>query len=116
VADVDPGAPLCVSFRLTLAEYRAAVRALSLALWPFRAFVVFTILAAIGALGSAAVGYEALAIGLFVVAVVYAALLAWVLIIRSAQTFNRCRICGTSRRIAFPTAKFPGLSGVVAQR
>jgi hypothetical protein len=89
VADVDPGAPLCVSFRLTLAEYRAAVRRLSLALWPFRVVVGFTILAAIGALGSVVVGYESLAIGLFVVALAYAALLAWVLIIRAAQNFNR---------------------------
>jgi hypothetical protein len=56
MTEPDPGAPLCVTFRITPADYRSGVRLLSLALWPVKAIVVITVLAFIGGVGSALLG------------------------------------------------------------
>ncbi len=74
---------------MTPADYSSGVRRLSWALLPIRVFVVVTALAAIGGVGAALLAYGPLAIGLFVVAVAYAAILAWMLFIKPGQVYQR---------------------------
>jgi len=89
VAEADPVAPLCVTFRLTSAEYQAGVRRLTLTLWPIRLFIVVAIVAAIAALVGALLPYTILAIVGLLVFAVYAFMLAFLLGIRPAQSFRR---------------------------
>ena len=55
-------APLCVTFRMTIDDYRAGVRRLAWALWPIRLIVVVTIAAAIAGLTGALLPNRILAI------------------------------------------------------
>ena len=82
-------APLCVTFRMTLDDYRAGVRRLSWALWPIRLIVLVTIAAAIAGLTGAVLSNPILAIVGSVVFVIYALLLASILYVRPGQAFRR---------------------------
>jgi len=82
-------APLCVTFRMTLDDYRAGVRRLSWALWPIRLIVLVTIAAAIAGLTGALLDNPILAIVGLVVFVIYALLLASILYIRPGQAFRQ---------------------------
>ena len=82
-------APLCVTFRMTLDDYRAGVRRLSWALWPIRLIVLVTMAAAIAGLTGAVLSNPILAIVGSVVFVIYALLLASILYIRPGQAFRR---------------------------
>jgi len=89
VAEPDPAAPLCVTFRITLDEYRAGVLRLARSLWPIRLIVLVAIVAAIAGLTGALIHYTILAITCLLVVVIYALLLAFILVIRPGQAFRR---------------------------
>jgi hypothetical protein len=89
VAEADPTAPLCVTFRLTSADYQAGVRRLALTLWPIRLFIVVAVVAAVAALAGALLPYTILAIVGLLVFVVYAFMLSFILVIRPGQSFRR---------------------------
>ena len=89
MAGADPTAPLCVTFRLTSADYQAGVRRLALTLWPIRLFIVVAIVAAIATLTGVLVPYTILTIVGLLVFVVYAFMLAFTLVIRPGQSFRR---------------------------
>jgi len=56
---------------------------------PFKVLVLVTVLAAVGGVGSALLGYGFLALVLLLVAVAYAAMLAWILFSRPGQHYQR---------------------------
>ncbi len=89
MTEPDSVAPLCVTFRITLGEYRSGVRGITWALLPVKIFVVVTALAFIGGVGSAVLAYWFLAIVLIVVSLAYAAMLTWVLFIRARRQYHR---------------------------
>src|SRR5438876_11006417 len=89
MAEVDPAGPLCVTFRMTIDDYRAGVRRLAWALWPIRLIVLVTIAAAIAGLTGALLSNRILAIVGSVVFVIYALLLASILYIRPGQALRR---------------------------
>jgi hypothetical protein len=89
MAESDPAAPLCVTFRITLADYRSGVRRLTWALLPVKAIFVVALLTFMGGVASALLAYQFLAIVLLAVSVIYAAMLAWVLFIRAGQVYHR---------------------------
>ena len=89
MAQPDPTAPLCVTFRLTATDYRSGVFRLSWGLWPFKVFVGAAFVGVIGGVVAALLTYWPLAIGLLLVGLGYAATLAWVLFIRPGQQYHR---------------------------
>ncbi len=89
MAEAEPAAPLCVTFRMTIDDYRSGVRRLSWALWPIRLIVLVTIAAAIAGLTGALLPNPILAIVGLVVFVIYALLLASILYIRPGQAFRQ---------------------------
>jgi len=62
---------------------------LALALWPFRLIVLVAIIAAIAGLAGAVVRYPILAIVGVLVFLIYALMLAFILVVRPAQSFRR---------------------------
>ena len=89
MADPDPPAPLCVTFQITLDDYRAGVRRLALALWPIRLIALVAIVAAIAGLTAALLHNPILAAAGLLVFVIYAVLLGFILYIRPGQAFRR---------------------------
>ncbi len=85
----DQADPLCVTFQLTAADYSHGVRRLAWALRPIRLFVVVMAVAAVGGVVAALLGYGPLALGLFAVFILYAALLGWILFVRPRRVFRR---------------------------
>ena len=85
----DPTNPFCVSFQLTAADYGSGVRRLTWALLPIKLFVVVLAVAAVGGVVAALLGYGPLALGLFAVFILYAALLGWILFVRPGRVFRR---------------------------
>ena len=89
MAQPDPAAPFCVTFRLTATDYRSGVFRISWGLWAFKVLVGAAVAGAIGGVAAALLAYWPLAIGLLLVALAYAATLAWVLFIRPGQHYRR---------------------------
>ena len=89
MAEADPAAPLCVTFRMTIDDYRGGVRRLAWALWPIRLIVLVMIAAAIAGLMGVLLPNPILAIVGLVVFVIYALVLASILYIRPGQAFRR---------------------------
>jgi hypothetical protein len=80
---------LCVTFRLTPADYGSGVRLVGWALWPVKLITGVAVVALLGGLGSVFLGYAPLAIALFGVTLGYAAILGWILYARPGQAFRR---------------------------
>ncbi|MDQ6710660.1 MAG: YcxB family protein [Candidatus Dormibacteraeota bacterium] len=89
MSQAGPDAELCVDFRLTLPEYRAAILHLSMALWPFKAFVALTIVSAIAGLVIFLNGADALGIALLVIAIAWGLVIALVLLVRPRRLYRR---------------------------
>ena len=89
MTEADPTTPLCVTFQLTLADYRGGVRRLAWSLLPVRVIVVIALVAALAGVGSALLNSEPLGIALLLVAVAYALILAWILFVRPGQHYRR---------------------------
>jgi len=83
VAEADPTAPLCVTFRLT------PVRRLTWALVPVKVIVLVTVLAFVGGVASAVLANPVLTIVLLFVSLAYAGMLVWILFVRPGQQYER---------------------------
>ena len=89
MTEPDPAALSCVTFRLTLADFRSGVRRLTWALWGAKVIAVVTVLAFIGAVAAALLAYGVVAVVLFVGSLVYAAMLGWILVMRPGRQYQR---------------------------
>jgi hypothetical protein len=89
LTEPDPAALSCVTFLLTLAEFRSGVRRLTWALWGAKVIAAVTVLAFIGSVAAALLAYGVLAVVLFVVSLMYAAMLGWILVIRPGRQYQR---------------------------
>lgn len=83
----EPGDPLCVTFRLSQAEYQSGVFRLSLG-WPTRIIALVTVLAALVGIGYMVTGHW-LGLGFFAAAVSNAAILSWALFLRPGSQYRR---------------------------
>jgi len=89
VNDADRLDPICVDFRLSLSEYRGAIRSMMWALWPYRIIVGLDIIAFIGGLGLTLTGAGASGITLLGVAVVWSLMLGWMFVVRPGRQYQR---------------------------
>ena len=79
--DADRLDPIRVDFRLSLSEYRGAIRSMMWALWPYRIIVGLDIIAFIGGLGLTLTRAGASGITLLGVAVVWSLMLGWMFVV-----------------------------------
>ena len=89
MTEPDPAAAFCVTFRLTLADFRAGVRRLTWALWGAKVIAVVAVLAFIGGVGASLLAYWLPALVLFTVSLMYGAMLGWILVIRPGRQYQR---------------------------